>query len=68
MASHQANRTNHHYQDYGQHYRILGDVLALIVQTQLAKQAIQVRTSMLPLDSTHETGSASRDAQLVRKM
>jgi len=59
MASHQANRTNHHYQDYGQHYRILGDVLALIVPPQLAKQVIQVRTSMLRLDSTHEIGLGS---------
>ena len=59
MASHQANRTNHHYQDYGQHYRILGDVLALIVPPQLAKQVIQVRTSMLGPDSTHEIGLGS---------
>jgi len=30
IASDQANRTNHNYQNNGQHHRILGDVLALV--------------------------------------
>jgi hypothetical protein len=29
MASDQANCTHHQYQNYGQHHRVLGDVLAL---------------------------------------
>ena len=51
MASHQPNRTNHHYQDYGQHYRILGDVLALVVP-QLAQKMTHIRAPVTRANST----------------
>jgi hypothetical protein len=35
IASDQANRANHQYQNNGQHNRVLGDVLALVVPPQL---------------------------------
>jgi len=40
IASDQANRAHHHYQNNGEHYRILSDVLALFVPPQLAKQEL----------------------------
>ena len=42
IASDQANRTNHQYQNNGQHDRILGDVLALVVP-QLAQKITHIR-------------------------
>jgi hypothetical protein len=47
IASYQSNRSNHEYQDNGQHYRIFGDVLALLVPPQeLPKKMTHVCASV----------------------
>ena len=53
VATDQAYRTNHQHQNNGQHYRILGDVLALLVRPQLAKKPIHVRASVLSDSSSY---------------
>ena len=42
MASDQANRTNYQHQNHGQHYRVLSDILSLVVPPQPAKKMTHV--------------------------
>jgi hypothetical protein len=53
VASDQTDRTDHQNENNGQHNRVLGDVLALIVPPQL-KRICHVRASVPRPDSTAE--------------
>jgi hypothetical protein len=57
VASDQANGPDHQYQNYGQHHRILGDVLALVFPPQFSQKMSHDPTS----SQTHEDGSPQTD-------
>ena len=52
VASDQAYRTNDQYQNNGQHHRIFGDVLALVMPPQVAKKMSHLRASDTKLNFT----------------